>query len=185
MGLRVSYRELNVTYDGPPVTLENLTYHTLSGDGRGTTIYNVAYLGVIARKSDGFTTLSVRKPGSSKAFNIETGRVVSIGLYGRVWQPEAHYSRWALRAAEIRAFVERTELEEWARPYFDPRHEKHHLNRSRNEADELRLGPETGVETPDGGAAGMRLYDPSSFDDIYLDRPGFIRRLWRHLFGGG
>lgn len=131
-----------MSYDGPSIVLRSLTFWA---EGRvyadkPATITDIAYLGVIERRSDGNTVLSVRKPGASRAFNIETGRVISITAYGREWRPETHYSRWALRGAEIRAFVERSDLEDWAKPYFDARHGKYHRNQSRDEADVAKLG---------------------------------------------
>lgn len=160
-----------MTYEGPPITLDAVTYQTASSDGPGTTIRDVAYLGVIARKSDGFTTLSVRKPGAAKAFNIETGRVISITAHGREWRPEAHSSRWTLRAAEVRAFVERKDLEEWARPYFDPQSEKYHGRRPRY--DELRS-----VEDEQGQAIHATVRGVMDGEGL-----GPLGKLWRWLLG--
>lgn len=117
-----------VTYEGPHIMLDAVTYRTLgrSEAGRVVILHDVAYLGVIERPSDGFTVLSVLKPGASRAFSIEMGALLSVSAHGRVWHPKTHERRWRLRAAELRAFVEETELEAWARPYFDPVGDKHH-----------------------------------------------------------
>lgn len=174
-----------MTYAGSPLALEKVTFWA---EGRiyvdkPSTIFDVSYLGIIERKSDGATVLSVRKSGAARAFNIETGRVISIAAHGREWRPETHSSRWMLRAAEIRAFVEGTELEDWAKPYFDPHHEKYHRNRSRDEADAFQTSPAPSERRVGSERGAVRLYDPRPLDDTQEDQPGFLKRLWRNLTG--
>lgn len=108
----------------PPIILDRVDYETAGG--RKVEISGVTYLGLGPRESDGFTVLSVMKPGSTRAFSIETGNVLSITKDGAGFRPLTRPGRFRLREAEMRSFIEGTPLVEWARPYFDPSSEKYH-----------------------------------------------------------
>ncbi len=113
---------------GATIRLDRVDYLTpgLGASGQAPAfVEGVSYLGISPRKSDGFTVLSVRKAGASRAFNIEVDNVVSVAAHGQTFKPLAPAGRWRLRAAELRAFIEQAPLEEWARPYFDPASDKY------------------------------------------------------------
>lgn len=80
---------------------------------------NARYLGVIERASDGFTTLSIKADSATRAHNIEVGSVYAITYQGKRTVLRTPWGRWKIRAAEIRSLLE-GELEDWAKPYFDP-----------------------------------------------------------------
>jgi 1,2-phenylacetyl-CoA epoxidase PaaB subunit len=82
------------------------------------------YLGVIERASDGFTVLSIRTPDAKRAHNIEVGQVYAVTVRGQRHVLATPWSRWRVRSAEIRRLVE-GDLEEWAKPYFDPASHKY------------------------------------------------------------
>ncbi|WP_336490393.1 hypothetical protein [Methylobacterium nigriterrae] len=174
-------------YEVPHILLDAVTYRTLgrSEAGRVVTLHEVAYLGVIERPSDGFTVLSVLKPGASRAFSIEVGALLSISAHGRVWRPETHERRWRLRAAELRAFVEETELEAWARPYFDPASDKHHRNQPAGKVARRPHGPVEHAASGYRRGGAQRLVEAAGTDAISRaenPKPGLLGKLWRGIF---
>ena len=68
---------------------------------------NVEYLGVRARKSDGFHCISWRNPGSKRAYNAELGSVHRIVVGGREFHALPSMGvTWREQAAAFRSFIE-------------------------------------------------------------------------------
>ncbi|GEP07210.1 hypothetical protein [Methylobacterium oxalidis] len=175
-----------MTYTGPHIILDAVTYRTLGrGEaGRIVTIREVAYQGVMERRSDGFTVLSVLKPGASRTFSIEVGAVLSMSAHGRVWNPETQERRWRLRAEELRAFVEEREVAAWAQPYFDPARDKHHLKQPASKVDRRPSNPAERAASSYRRAGGRRLDEEPTADPLRGTKnakPGVLGRLWRGL----
>lgn len=108
---------------GLPVVLDLVEYYPST---RGDDIkhkHQVEYLGVVERASDGFCVLRVRAAGASRAHQMEVGDVYAISVHGRRSIMQTPRDRWKIRAQEIKQLVE-GEVEEWAKPYFDPASDK-------------------------------------------------------------
>ncbi|GJE42862.1 hypothetical protein [Methylobacterium soli] len=175
-----------MTYTGPHIILDAVTYRTLGRDeaGRIVTIRDVAYQGVMERRSDGFTVLSVLKPGAARTFNIEVGAVLSVLAHGREWNPETPERRWRLRAEELRAFVEEAEVADWAQPYFDPASDMHHLKQPASKVDRRSSNPAERAASSYRRGGGRRLDEAPAADPprgTKNAKPGLFRRLWRGL----
>jgi hypothetical protein len=106
-----------------PIVLDLVEYYPST---RGEDVKHKAqaiYGGVVERASDGFTVLRLTSPSASRAHQIEVGSVYAITLNGRRHVLQTSWGRYRVRAQEIRRIIE-GEVEEWARPYFDPASEK-------------------------------------------------------------
>ncbi|AWN42282.1 hypothetical protein [Methylobacterium durans] len=173
-------------YTGPHIILDAVTYRTLGrGEaGRIVTIREVVYQGVMERHSDGFTVLSVLKPGAARTFSIEVGAVLSVSAHGRVWNPETQERRWRLRAEELRAFVEEREVAAWAQPYFDPASDKHHLKQPASPAERRSSNPAERAASSYRRGGARRLDEAPAADPrrgTENAKPGLFGRLWRGL----
>ena len=96
-----------------------LTVEYYAGRWTMTEIAGVHYLGVIERASDGFTVLSVKRPGGQRAFNVQVGEVYAVTVFGRRHILKTPSERHRIRAQEIKLIVE-GKRDEWSDPYFDP-----------------------------------------------------------------
>ncbi|AWN43760.1 hypothetical protein [Methylobacterium durans] len=177
-----------MTYTGPHIILDAVTYRTLGrGEaGRIVTIHEVAYQGVTERRSDGFTVLSVLKPGASRTFSIEVGAVLSVSAHGRVWNPETQERRWRLRAEELRAFAEEREVAAWAQPYFDPASDKHHRKQPASPVERHFSSPAERTASSYRRGGARRLDQAPAADPprgTKNAKPGVLGRLWRGLLG--
>lgn len=120
-------------------TIIDVEYYTMSATSKAI---GVTYHGVGPRKSDGYTVLSIQRPGSSKKQNIEVGDVVAIIIGGTRHEINITPDRWQLRAVELARLIEGIPIPDWAVPYFDPDNEKFH--KKRPQRDRQELPPSTG-----------------------------------------
>lgn len=86
--------------------IDRLDYFPHGPLARVASVRGAEIIGVRRRKSDGFTCLAVRMPGSSRAYNVELAAIVAIVIGNREFRPKFHDMRWEQAAAQLREFID-------------------------------------------------------------------------------
>lgn len=113
--------------DDQPIMLDLVEYEPSSRADKIVSKANQEYCGVGEAGQYNFHCLSLRSQGKARRHHIAVGQVYAITIAGKRTVLETPWSRWGIRAQEIRLLIE-GKCESWADDYLKPDGPKYFKN---------------------------------------------------------